>query len=328
VAPAAGSGPGGCDAAVQSGPMQASLGRLLTAMVTPFDAAGAVDLAAAARLSQALVASGSDGIVVNGTTGESPTLTPDERRSLLRTVRAALPDHAVVMGTGSNSTAATVAATVEARDLGADAALVVVPYYNKPPQEGLIAHFQAAADAGLPVILYNIPGRTGVNLTVESQLVLARHPHICGTKEAAGDVEQVARLVAGAPDGFAVWSGDDGLTLPFMSVGARGIISVAAHVCGPALRRMVEAHVRGDVAAAAEMHRRLLPLFRGLFVTSNPIPVKAALQHLGFDVGSVRLPLVPLDDVRQAALVALLASCGDLVELRAPVGAATAVGGA
>jgi 4-hydroxy-tetrahydrodipicolinate synthase len=305
--------------------MQARLGRLLTAMVTPFDAAGAVDLGAAARLAQALVASGSDGVVVNGTTGESPTLTRDERRSLLRAVRAALPDRPVVMGTGSNSTAATVAATVEAADLGADAALVVVPYYNKPPQEGLIAHFEAVANAGLPVILYNIPGRTGVNLTIESQLILARHPGIRGTKEAAGDVDQVARIVAGAPDGFAVWSGDDGLTLPFMSVGAHGVISVAAHVCGPAMRRMIEAHVAGDVAAAAELHARLLPLFRGLFVTSNPIPVKAALQHIGVDVGSVRLPLVPLDEARRARLGALLDASGDVVGLLPPVGAAPAV---
>jgi 4-hydroxy-tetrahydrodipicolinate synthase len=308
--------------------MQARLGRLLTAMVTPFDAAGAVDLEAAARLAQALVASGSDGVVVNGTTGESPTLTREERLTLLRTVRAALPDHTVVMGTGSNSTAATVAATAEAAELGADAALVVVPYYNRPPQEGMLAHFEAVADAGLPVILYNIPGRTGVNLTVESQLILARHPNICGTKEAAGDVDQVARIVAGAPDGFVVWSGDDGLTLPFMSVGAYGIISVVAHVCGPAMRRMIEAQVAGDVAGAAELHARLLPLFRGMFVTSNPIPVKAALQHIGLDVGSVRLPLVPLDADRRARLGALLDASGDLVSLLPPAGVAAAVGGA
>lgn len=305
--------------------MQASLGRLLTAMVTPFDAAGAVDLEAAARLAQALVASGSDGVVVNGTTGESPTLTREERLTLLRAVRAALPGHAVVMGTGSNSTAATVAATAEAAELGADAALVVVPYYNKPPQEGMIAHFEAVAGAGLPIILYNIPGRTGVNLTAESQLILARHPNICGTKEAAGDVDQVARIVAGAPGGFAVWSGDDSLTLPFMSVGAYGIISVAAHVCGPAMRRMIEAHVAGDVSGAAELHARLLPLFRGLFVISNPIPIKAALQHIGVEVGSVRLPLLPLDDDRRARLGALLDASGDLVSLGSPAGIAAVV---
>jgi 4-hydroxy-tetrahydrodipicolinate synthase len=295
--------------------MQASLGRLLTAMVTPFDAAGAVDLDVAARLARALVASGSDGVVVNGTTGESPTLTHVERVGLLTAVRRAIPDHAVVMGTGSNSTAATERATLEAKEEGADAALVVAPYYNKPPQEGLVAHYEAVADIGLPVILYNIPGRTGVNLTVETTLTLARHPHICGTKEAAGDADQVARIVAGAPAGFRVWSGDDVLTLPFMSVGAFGVVSVVSHVCGAAVRRMIEAQAAGDTAAAAALHARLLPLFHGLFVTSNPIPVKAALEHLGVEVGTVRLPLVPLDDERRAALGALLDSCGDLVGL-------------
>lgn len=305
--------------------MPASLGRLLTAMVTPFDAAGAVDLDLAARLARALVASGSDGVVVNGTTGESPTLTHAERLDLLRTVRRALPDHAVVMGTGSNSTAATVLATREAKDEGADAALVVTPYYNKPPQEGLIAHYRAVADVGLPVIVYNIPGRTGVNLSVETTLALARHPHICGTKEAAGDADQVARIVAGAPAGFLVWSGDDGLTLPFMSVGAYGVVSVVSHVCGAAMRRMIDAHAAGDLAGAAALHGRLLPLFRGLFVTSNPIPVKAALEHLGVEVGTVRLPLVPLDADRRAALGALLDSCGDLVGLSIAQGTRPAV---
>jgi 4-hydroxy-tetrahydrodipicolinate synthase len=296
-------------------PMQASLGRLLTAMVTPFDDAGAVDLDVAARLARALVASGSDGVVVNGTTGESPTLTHVERIGLLRAVRRAIPEHAVVMGTGSNSTAATELATLEAKDEGADAALVVAPYYNKPPQEGLVAHYEAVADIGLPVILYNIPGRTGVNLTVETTLSLARHPHICGTKEAAGDADQVARIVGGAPAGFRVWSGDDLLTLPFMSVGAFGVVSVVLHVCGAAIRRMIEAQAAGDTAGAAALHARLLPLFHGLFVSSNPIPVKAALEHLGVEVGTVRLPLVPLDDERRAALGALLDSCGDLVGL-------------
>jgi 4-hydroxy-tetrahydrodipicolinate synthase len=307
--------------------MQASLGRVLTAMVTPFDAAGAIDLDVAARLARALVASGSDGVVVNGTTGESPTLVHAERLALLRAVRRAIPDHVVVMGTGSNSTAATELATLEAKEEGADAALVVAPYYNRPPQEGLVAHFQAVAGVGLPVILYNIPGRTGVNLTVETTLTLARHPHVCGTKEAAGDADQVARIVAGAPAGFRVWSGDDVLTLPFMSVGAFGVVSVVSHVCGAAVRRMVEAQATGDIAAAAALHARLLPLFHGLFVTSNPIPVKAALQHLGVEVGTVRLPLVPLDGDRRAALGALLDACGDLVGLaRGATGGRGAVG--
>ena len=305
--------------------MPASLGRLLTAMVTPFDATGAVDLDLAARLARALVESGSDGVVVNGTTGESPTLTHAERLELLRAVRRALPDHAVVMGTGTHNTAATVAATREAMDEGADAALVVAPYYNKPPQEGLIAHYRAVADVGLPVIVYNIPGRTGVNLSVGTTLTLARHPRICGTKEAAGDSDQVARIVAGAPAGFRVWSGDDGLTLPFMSVGAYGVVSVCSHVCGTAIRRMIDAHVAGEPAVAAVLHGRLLPFFRGLFVSSNPIPVKAALEHLGVEVGAVRLPLVPLDAERRAVLGALLDSSADLIGLPIARGSRPAV---
>jgi len=295
--------------------MARTLGRLITAMVTPFDTAGEVDLERAARLAQALVASRSDGVVVNGTTGESPTLNAGERLALLESVRDALPDHAVVMGTGSYDTAATVALTREAGQRGADAALVVAPYYSKPPQEGLIAHYQAVADVGLPVIIYNIPGRCGVNVSVETQLRLAAHPGIVGTKEAAGDVEQTAAICAGAPPGFRVWSGDDSLTLPFLSVGAYGVVSVVSHVAGDAIRRMVEAFVAGDVHGAMARHHRLMPLFKGLFVSSNPIAVKAALQHIGFDAGGLRLPLVPLDDQRTRTLHTLLDSLGDLVGL-------------
>ena len=304
--------------------MARDLGRLITAMVTPFDASGAADPPAAARLARSLVASGSDSVVVNGTTGESPTLSRSERLAVLDAVRAALPGHGVLMGTGSYDTASAVAQTREAMEHGADAALVVSPYYNRPPQEGLIAHFEAVADAGLPVVLYNIPSRCGVNLPPATQLRLAAHPGIVGTKEAAGDVDQCAEICAGAPPGFSVWSGDDGLTLPFMSVGARGVISVAAHVAGGAIRRMIEAHVAGRVGEAAALHHRLLPLFRGLFVTANPIPVKAALGMVGFDAGGVRLPLVALDDDRREQLGALLRSLGELVCLSpasAPAGA-------
>jgi 4-hydroxy-tetrahydrodipicolinate synthase len=294
------------------------LGRLLTAMVTPFDASGAVDLERAAGLARALVATGSDGVVVNGTTGESPTLTARERVSLLDAVRQAIPEHAVLMGTGSYDTAVAVAHTREAREHGADAALVVSPYYNKPPQEGLVAHFQAVADVGMPVVLYNIPGRCGVNLPPETQLRLAEHPNIVGTKEASGDVDQAAQICAGAPHGFLLWSGDDGLTLPFMSVGAVGVISVASHVAGRALRQLIDAFAAGDVATATRLHHRLLPLFKGLFVTANPIPVKAALALVGVDCGSVRLPLVPLDAGQRGRLAALLDGLGDLVEAPAP----------
>jgi 4-hydroxy-tetrahydrodipicolinate synthase len=300
--------------------MPRALGRLLTAMVTPFDGRGDVDLDQAARLARALVAAGCDGVVVNGTTGESPTLTDTERWQLFDRVRATLPDSTVMMGTGTYDTAHSVALTREAGARGADAALVVAPYYNRPPQDGLIAHFHAIAEVGVPVVLYNIPARCGVNLSVATSLRLARHPHIVGTKEAAGDVDQVARICAAAPEGFLVWSGDDGLTLPFMSVGAHGVISVAAHVAAAALRRMVDAAASGDLTTATALHSRLLPLYGGLFAVTNPIGVKGALQHIGVDCGSLRLPLLPLDDEHRSRLGTLLDSLPELVGL--PVDAA------
>ncbi len=304
--------------------MPRPLGRLLTAMVTPFGAAGGVDLDCAAELARRLVAGGCDGVVVNGTTGESPTLHADERLAMLDAVRAALPDHAVVMGTGSYDTAASVALTREAMQRGADAALVVTPYYNKPPEEGLIAHYEAIADVGLPVVMYNIPSRCVINMSAALQLRLARHPNIVGTKECA-DLEQVAQIVDGAPQGFRVWSGDDVAALPQLSVGAYGVISVAAHVCAPAMRRLLDSYVNGDVAAASALHRRLMPVFKALFMTANPIAVKAALGLLGVDVGAPRLPLVPLDPERTGTLRTVLDSAGDLVELRqAGAAAATA----
>jgi len=286
----------------------------MTAMVTPFGEDGRVDLAVAAELAQRLVAAGCDGVVVNGTTGESPTLHGDERLVLLDAVRAALPEHAVLMGTGSYDTAASVALTREAMQRGADAALVVTPYYNKPPEEGLIAHYEAIADVGLPVVMYNIPSRCVINMSAALQLRLAQHPNIVGTKECA-DLEQVAQIVDGAPDDFRVWSGDDVATLPQMSVGAYGVISVAAHVCAPAMRRLVDSFVAGDVAHASALHRRLMPLFKALFMTANPIAVKAALRLLGLDAGVPRLPLVPLDPERSERLANILDSMGELVDL-------------
>jgi len=295
--------------------MARPIGRLLTAMVTPFGADGGVDLATAADLARRLVAAGSDGVVVNGTTGESPTLSGDERLKLLEAVREALPEHAVVMGTGTYSTAASVALTREAMQRGADAALVVTPYYNKPPQDGLIAHYESIADVGLPVIMYNIPSRCVVNMTAQTQLRLAEHPNIIGTKESAGDLDQATAIIAGAPSDFLVWSGDDSMTVPMLSVGAYGVVSVAAHVSGAAIRRMIDAHVGGDVRQAAALHQQLLPLFKALFTSPNPMCVKAALEHLGVRVGTARLPLLPLDAAGRATLGALLDGLGDLVGL-------------
>jgi 4-hydroxy-tetrahydrodipicolinate synthase len=285
-------------------------------MVTPFGPDGRVNLDTAAELAKRLVAAGSDGVVVNGTTGESPTLKSHERLALLDAVRRALPDHAVIMGTGSYDTAASVELTREAMDHGADAALVVTPYYNKPPEEGLIAHYHAIAHVGLPVIMYNIPSRSVINMSAALQLQLAQHPNIVGTKECA-DLEQVAQIVDAAPPGFRVWSGDDVAALPQLSVGAYGLISVAAHVCGAALRMMIDAYVAGDVGTAASLHRRLMPVFKGLFMTANPIAVKAAVGMLGLDAGTPRLPLVPLDADRAVRLAAILDEAGDLVGLPA-----------
>jgi 4-hydroxy-tetrahydrodipicolinate synthase len=283
-------------------------------MVTPFGADGGVALDTAAELARRLVAGGCDGVVVNGTTGESPTLRSHERLALLDAVRAALPDHAVVMGTGSYDTAASVELTREAMERGADAALVVTPYYNKPPEEGLLVHFETIADVGLPVVLYNIPSRSVINMSAALQLRLARHPNIIGTKECA-DLEQVAQIVDGAPDDFQVWSGDDVATLPQLSVGGYGVISVAAHVCAPAMRRLVDSYLAGEVAHAAALHRRLLPVFKALFMTANPIAVKAAVTLLGVNVGAPRLPLVPLDADRTVRLAAILEEAGDLIDL-------------
>jgi 4-hydroxy-tetrahydrodipicolinate synthase len=297
--------------------MPRAIGRLLTAMVTPFDAEGGVDLATAADLARRLVAAGSDGVVVNGTTGESPTLSGSERLALLDAVRDALPEHAVLMGTGTNSTASTVAQTRQAMEHGADAALIVTPYYNKPPQEGLIAHYEAAADVGLPVVMYNIPSRCVVNMPASTQLRLAQHPNIIGTKESAGDLDQCTEIVAGAPSGFLVWSGDDSMTLPMLSTGAYGVVSVAAHVCGGAIRRMLDSFVAGDHATAARLHGDLLPLFKALFQAPNPMCTKAALEILGVPVGAARLPLLPLDAERREGLAALMQSLGELVALPA-----------
>jgi 4-hydroxy-tetrahydrodipicolinate synthase len=296
-------------------------------MVTPFGPGGSVDLATAANLARRLVNAGSDGVVVNGTTGESPTLSAEERVAVLDAVREALPEHAVLMGTGTYSTAHSVELTREAMEHGADAALVVTPYYNKPPQEGLIAHFEAIADVGLPVVLYNIPSRCVINMPAATQLRLAEHPNIVGTKESAGDLDQATEIVTNAPDDFRVWSGDDSMTLPMLSVGAYGVVSVAAHVSAPAIRRMIDAFVAGDVVHAASLHCQLLPLFKALFQAPNPMCVKAALESLGVPVGAPRLPLLALDTQRRISLAALMQELGDLVglpELSAAPAAASA----
>ncbi|MDZ4278544.1 MAG: 4-hydroxy-tetrahydrodipicolinate synthase [Dehalococcoidia bacterium] len=282
------------------------IGRLLTAMVTPFAPDGAVDYDAAKRLAAALLDSGSDGLLVAGTTGESPTLTHDEKLRLFAEVKSAVGERgAVIANTGTNNTAESVELTREAGGTGVDAVLAVTPYYNKPSQPGLERHFQAIAEATrLPLLLYNLPGRTGVNMTAETTVRLSTVENVAGIKEASGDLEQIARIVEGAPDGFKVWSGADEDTLPILGIGGYGVISVISHLVGRQLRAMIEDYVAGRAAQAARTHRRLLPLVDALFVVSNPMPVKYALSQLGFPAGSPRLPLVEPDEVTGERIMA------------------------
>ena len=284
-------------------------GRLLTAMVTPFDGEGNVDLSLAGRLACHLVDQGSDGIVVCGTTGESPTLSWDEQAQLLAAVREAVgPGVKVLAGTGSNSTAEAVEATAHAAAAGADGALVVVPYYNKPPQEGMEAHFRevAAAAPELPLMLYNIPGRTGCSLAPATVARLMDCPNVVSFKAASGTTEEVSQLRLACGPRLAIYSGDDALTLPMLSVGAVGVVSVASHVAGQRMRSMIEAFLSGRHAEALAQHELLLPLCKALFATTNPIPVKAALELSGWSVGDPRLPLVPLDAAMRESLAQAL----------------------
>ncbi len=282
---------------------RAPFGRVLTAMVTPFRADGAVDLELAARLAEHLVSHGSDGLVLCGTTGESPTLSWAEEHQLFAAVRDALGGRAPLLaGSGSNCTAEAVEATRQAADLGADGALVVVPYYNKPPQDGLEAHFRAVAQAApeLPLMLYNIPGRTGTSLAPATVARLLDLPNVVSFKAASGSTDEVSALRAACGDRLAIYSGDDALTLPMLAVGAVGVVSVASHVAGERISAMVRAFFDGDLATALHLHEQLLPLCKALFCTTNPIPVKAALELSGWPVGAPRLPLLPADDsVRQ-----------------------------
>ena len=288
--------------------MATQIGRLLTAMVTPFDSEGRVDYAQARKLALALVASGSDGVVVAGTTGESPTLTPDEQTLLFAEIKEALDGVGdVVAGTGSNSTAEAVKYTEDATKVGADAVLSVVPYYNKPPQEGLYRHFKAIAEStDLPVILYNVTSRTAINMSAETVIRLSEIPNIVGIKEAGGDLGQAAHIIRDARPGFLVWSGNDDQTYPMMAMGGYGIISVASHLIGSQIKAMMGLTLEGDLERAAAEHRRLLPLFQGLFVLANPIPVKYAVNKAGFDVGEPRLPLVAPDATTAAWLDKLM----------------------
>jgi 4-hydroxy-tetrahydrodipicolinate synthase len=287
----------------------AYFGKVLTAMVTPFSSDGAVDYAVAERLADHLVRSGSDGLVVCGTTGESPTLSWDEEYQLFQVIKQAVDGRAkVVAGTGSNSTHEAIAATQKAAQLGVDGSLQVVPYYNKPPQEGLYQHFSQIASAvpDLPLMLYNIPGRTGCNMVVEIIARLAEIPNIVAIKEASGSLDQASQIRLNTPDDFAIYSGDDSLTLPLLAVGGAGVVSVASHLVGNHLQQMIQAYETGNPRLATEIHLSLLPLFKVLFITANPIPVKLALTLKGWQVGSVRFPLCAPDDSVKASVEKVL----------------------
>ena len=287
------------------------LGRVITAMATPFRKDGSLDLDGARRLAGHLLDHGSDALVVAGTTGESPTLTHEEKRDLWAAVAEVARGRApLIAGTGTYSTAESIELSHTAEEVGADALLVVTPYYSKPPQSGLVAHFKAiAASTALPIVLYDIPGRTARKIEHATLLELAEVPNIIGVKDAAADLAGTAKLAAEAP-GFRIWSGDDALTLPMLAVGAVGVVSVASHIVGHRLAEMVAAHDKGDVEGATQINRDLVPIFEALFITSNPIPLKAALEMLGLPAGPVRLPLVDATEAERNRVSSALAGLG------------------
>ncbi|MCH2524777.1 MAG: 4-hydroxy-tetrahydrodipicolinate synthase [Dehalococcoidia bacterium] len=287
-----------------------AVGRLITAMVTPFDDDGEVSYSQARRLARSLLDSGSDGLVVSGTTGESPNLSTDEKLRLFSELKDELGnDGSIVAGTGNYSTAESIELTQEAEKQGVDAALLVVPYYNKPTQDGLYKHFRAIAEStSLPCILYNVPSRTVTNLSHETVVSLSAIDNIIGVKEASGDFDQITRIISGASNGFNVWSGNDNDTFGIMCLGGYGVISVASHLIGVQIKDMIKLILDGKTTDAASEHIRLLEMFKGLFTISNPMPVRYGLQHIGFDIGSPRLPLTDPDPETAKQITELLRS--------------------
>jgi 4-hydroxy-tetrahydrodipicolinate synthase len=295
------------------------IGRLLTAMLTPFKTDGSVDFSAAETLAALLVADGSDGVVVSGTTGESPSLSDDEKIELVKVIKKAIPGKNVVAGTGSNDTHHSVKLSERAMQAGADALLAVVPYYNKPPQEGMFQHFKAISEVG-PTIMYNIQGRTAVNMTAATTLRCAELPGIIGVKEASGDLDQIGLVCAGRPARFRVWSGDDSWTLPVLAVGGYGVICVVSHIAGRSMRKMIDAYSKGDNDAARKIHLGLLPVIKTLMTTAaNPVPVKSVLNAMGFPAGPFRLPLVALTDEQLQSVMKTVRDAGDLITFKAGV---------
>ncbi|MFW0780016.1 4-hydroxy-tetrahydrodipicolinate synthase [Rossellomorea marisflavi] len=288
--------------------MVVNFGRVSTAMVTPFDRKGNIDFNKTTQLINYLIEHGTDSLVIAGTTGESPTLTKEEKLALFRhAVKIADGRIPVIAGTGSNNTKESIDLSKKAEAIGVDAIMLVAPYYSKPSQEGMFLHFKEVADAvSLPVMLYNVPGRSAVTISPDTIIRLSGVPNIMSVKEASGDLGAMTKIIASTADDFLVYCGDDGLTLPALSIGADGIVSVASHIIGKEMQQMAEAHLSGDTSRAAKLHQELLPLMEGLFATPSPGPVKTALQLKGLDVGSVRLPLIPLTEDERKSLSKLL----------------------
>ena len=289
--------------------MRYDFGEVITAMVTPFNKEGKVDYNKVEELTSHLLDNGSDAIIVTGTTGESPTLIYDEELEILNTAKHASQNRKkIIMGTGSNCTETAVMMSKKAEKEGADGILTVVPYYNKPSQKGMIAHFSAVAEAvNIPVILYNIPSRTGVNMSVETAKFLTeKYENIVAVKQSFGDLDVITDYKLGLPSGVAIYSGDDSLTLPMLSVGAHGVISVASHLFGKEIKSMIRNFKTGDITSARNMHYRLYPIMKKLFMAPNPVPVKAALAKKGIIEEYVRKPLVTLDDSEKKELFKVL----------------------
>ena len=285
-----------------------NFGNVLTAMVTPFNADGSIDFEITTELIEHLIDTDTDGIVVAGTTGESPTLAEEEKIALFKHVVTVVDRRIpVIAGTGNNNTADSIILTKEAEDCGVDGIMLVTPYYSRPNQQGLYEHFAAIAkETTLPIMLYNIPGRSSVNMTSETTIRLSEIDNIVSTKEASGDLDEISRIIEYTKDDFMVYSGDDSMTLPILAIGGDGVVSVASHVIGNEMSEIVSAFKNGETKKAADIHRRILPKIKGLFKAPSPAPVKAALNLSGINVGGLRLPLVALSKEEEEELKLIL----------------------
>ena len=289
-------------------------GRLLTAMVTPFDKDLEVDYKKAQELAQYLIANGNDGIVVAGTTGESPALSNSEKLNLFKAVKEVVGKKGqVIAGTGSNSTKDSIELTQAAAESGVDGVMLVVPYYNKPPQDALYQHFSAVAQTTkLPILLYNVPGRTSTNMLPDTISKLSKVPNIIAIKEAAGDMDQVSAIKALVSEDFFIYSGDDSLTLPMLALGGYGVVSVAGHIVGKEIKEMINNYLVGNIKEAQKLHQSLFPLFKTMFITTNPIPVKTAVNLIGIEVGEMRLPMISATKEQKDEILKILGEAGKL----------------